>query len=98
MTSTPDRQAGVREEEGLILRDEALQPAEEGELRNDNGALYAKDAVGVYPLRRRAPTAPGQILSTFDGVTVAWVCPLSSRKDGWLVNNKAQLIVRGLEP
>lgn len=48
---TPDRFGGVREEEGLILTDEGVDPSTEGEVRNNGGTLKAKDSEGVFNLR-----------------------------------------------
>lgn len=51
MPATPDRHPGESDEEGLILSDEGVDPIVVGEIRNNGGALKAKDALGVFNLR-----------------------------------------------
>ena len=52
MPRTPDRFPGEREEDvGVILKGQADEPAEIGEIRNVNGEIHAKDSGGIFDLR-----------------------------------------------
>ena len=64
---TPDRFGGVREEEGLILTDEGVDPSSIGEIRNNGGTLKARDSVGVFDIRGGGS---GGITLEDEGVTV----------------------------
>ena len=46
--STPDRFVGVREEEGIILEDEATDPVQAGEVRYSGGEFKLQEAIGVF--------------------------------------------------
>jgi hypothetical protein len=45
-----------------------------------------------------APTEPGQIQVSYDGINPVWGVPVVSADDGWLANAHAELLVEGLEP
>ena len=47
---TPDRFPGVREDEGIVLTDEATDPTTVGEIRNNAGVIRAKDSIGVFDI------------------------------------------------
>ena len=47
---TPDRFPGPREDEAIVLEDQALEPGP-GEIRNVAGTLKAADSQGVFELR-----------------------------------------------
>lgn len=50
MPRTPDRFPGPREDEAIVLDDQAAEPLP-GEIRNVSGTLKAADAQGVFVLR-----------------------------------------------
>lgn len=62
MPRTPDRFPGPREDEAVLLEEQALEP-ETGEIRNVAGALKAADAQGVFELRG-ITRAEHQVLDT----------------------------------
>ena len=66
MPQTPDRFPGEREDEGLILSDEGLEPDKDGEVRYNSGDFRMKDHLGVFNPRSSGggttPTHRDQIL------------------------------------
>ena len=50
MPRTPDRFPGPREDEAIVLEDQALEPVP-GEIRNVAGTLKGADAQGIFELR-----------------------------------------------
>lgn len=51
MPTTPDRFPGSREEDEIVLEEQAVDPADEGAIRYVNGSLKGKDSTGVFDLR-----------------------------------------------
>lgn len=58
MPRTPDRNPGVADEEGIVLSDEGVDPVSVGEIRNNGGALKARDSAGVFDLRSGSGLSP----------------------------------------
>jgi len=51
MAKTPDRFPGEREDEGLLLDEDSVEPTQNGEMKYVSGSFKAKDGTGVFNLR-----------------------------------------------
>ena len=48
---TPDRFPGLREDEAIVLEQQAVEPSTPGEIRNVDGFIKACDGQGVFDMR-----------------------------------------------
>lgn len=98
MSKTPDRFPGEREDEGLVISDEGIDPDKLGEVRYSAGDFKMKDHLGVFNPRTSGgggytATHTGQFLASVDGATFVPALPVIDDQFNVVVDDQYEIVV-----